>query len=87
MVHFGAKKKNVGIYHNIDIPNLVHFGHPPIETNNLGNLLGCIIANRIEDPNMIWRRTYRDDRIAHTHDVETISEKIANSNHIRNSKI
>ena len=55
---------------SIETPKLVHFGQPPIETDNVGNLLGGIVANRIENSNGIWRRTDRDDRMAHTHDVE-----------------
>ena len=58
----------------IEIPKLVHFGHPPIDTNNIGNLLDGIISTRIENSNGIWRRTDREDRMAHTHDVETISK-------------
>ena len=67
----------------IEIPKLVHFGHSPIETDNVGNLLDGIIATRIENSDGIWRRTARDDRVAHTNDIETISEKIAYCKHIR----
>ena len=31
----------------IEIPKLVHFGRPPIETNNVGNLLYGVVATRI----------------------------------------
>ena len=72
---------------SIDIPNLIHFRHPPIETNDVGNLLNSIVATRIENSDRIWRRTDRDDRMAHTHDIETISEKIAYRKHIRDSEI
>ena len=42
------------------------------------------VTTRIEDPNRIWRRTDRDDRMAHTHDnIETISKNIAYCKHIR----
>ena len=71
----------------IEIPKLVHFGHPPIETENVGNLLIGIVATRIENSDRIWRRTDRDDRMAHRHVIENISKKIAYRNHIRNSKI
>ena len=54
----------------IESPKLVHFGHPPIETNNVGNLLDGIVATIIDNSNGIWRRTYRYNRMAHTHDVE-----------------
>ena len=67
----------------IESPKLVHFGHPPIETENVGNLLDGIIATRIENSDGIRRRTTRDDRMAHRHDIKTISEKIAYRKHIR----
>ena len=66
-----------------EIPKLVHFRHPPMETDNVGNLLDVIVTTRIENSDGIWRRTARDDMIAHTHDIETISEKIAYLKHIR----
>ena len=62
----------------IEPPNLISFGHPPMETDNVGNRLDVIVAIRIENPYRIWRRTARDNRMAHMHgDIETISEKIA----------
>ena len=60
----------------IEHTKLAHFGHPPIETDNVGNLLDGIVATRIENSDGIWRRTARDDRMAHWHDIETISENI-----------
>ena len=72
---------------SIDSPKLVHFGHLPIETKNVGNLLDGIVSTRIENSNAIWRCTDREDRMAHTHVFETIREKIAYRNHIRNSRI
>ena len=72
---------------SIETPNLVYFGHPPMETDNVGHRIDGIVATRIEDPNMIWRPTDRDYRMAHTHDnIETISEKIAYRKHIRDSE-
>ena len=68
---------------SIESPKLIHFGHPPIETENVGNLLDGIVTTRIENSDRIWRRTYRDNSMAHTHDIETISEKIAYRKHIR----
>ena len=63
---------------------LVFFGHPPMETDNVGNLLDGIVTTRTESSDMIWRRTDREDRMAHTHDdIETISKKIAYRKHIR----
>ena len=68
---------------SIESPNLVHFGHPLIETNDVGNLLGGIVDTRIENSDRICRRTDRDNRMAHTHDIETIRERIAYRKHIR----
>ena len=48
---------------SIETPKLIHFGHPPIETENVGNLLDGIVATRIENSNGIWRRMDRDDTI------------------------
>ena len=80
-----SERANLANSFSIDTPKLVHFGHPPIEKKNLGNLLDGIITTRIENSNEIWRRTDRDDRMAHTHDIETISKKIAYRKHIRDS--
>ena len=71
---------------SIDTPKLVHFGHPSIETDNVGNLLDGIVATRIDNLDGICRRTARDDRMAHTHDIETISKNIAYHKHIRDSE-
>ena len=88
-----VKESNSGGWMNlanstiIDTPKLVSFGHPPMETNNVGNRLDGIVTTRVEDPNRIWRRTARDDRMAHTHDdIETISKKMAYRKHIRDSE-
>ena len=68
----------------VEPPKLVSFRHPPMETDNVGNRLYGIVATRIEKPDRIWRRTARDDRMAHTRDnIETISENIAYRKHIR----
>ena len=68
---------------SIKTPKLVHFGHLPIETNDVCNLINGIVTTRIENSDGIWRRTDRDDKMAHTHDIETIREKIAYRKHIR----
>ena len=68
----------------IEPPKLVSFGHPPMETDNVGNRLDGIVANRIEKPYRIWTRTAKYDMMAHTHDdIESISENIAYRKHIR----
>ena len=55
-----------------------------METDNVGNQIDSIIVTRIEDPDRIWRRTARGDRMAHTHDYsETIGKNIAYRKHIR----
>ena len=71
----------------IQTPKLVHFGHPSIETENVCDLLGGIVATRIENYDGIWRLTERDDMMAHAHAIETISEKIAYPKHVRDSEI
>ena len=71
----------------IETPKLVHFGHPPIETENVGNLINGIVATRIENSDSIWSRKARGDRMSHTHDHKIISEKIAHRKHIRDLEI
>ena len=71
----------------IESRKLVNFGYPPIETNNVGNLLDGIVVTRIENYNSVWKRTDRSDRMADTNDVETISETTAYRNHIKDSEI
>ena len=63
---------------SIETLKLGPFGHPPMETDNEGN-----VATRIKNSDRIWRQTTRDDRMAKTHDIETINEKIAYRKHIR----
>ena len=71
----------------IETPKFLHLGHPPIEIENVGNLIDGIVATRIENLDRIWRRTDRDDRMAHAHDdIETISENIAYRKNIRDSE-
>ena len=71
----------------IEPPKLVYFGHPPMDTDNVGNRLDGIVATRIENLDGIWRHTDRDDRMAYTHDdIETISKQIAYRKHIRDSE-
>ena len=68
----------------IDTPKLVSFGHPPMDTDNVGYWIDGIVATRIEDPDKIWRPTDRDNRMAHTHDdIEITNKKIAYRKHIR----
>ena len=78
-----SEQMNLANSLSIETPKLVHFGHPPIETENVGNLLDGIVATRIDNSDRIWRGTDRDDRMAHTHNIETIRENIAYRNRIR----
>ena len=80
-----SEQMNLANSLSIETPKLIHFGQPPIETENVGNLLDGIVATIIENSNGIWRRTEWDDRMAHAHDIDTICKKIAHHNHIRNS--
>ena len=82
-----SERMNLANSLSIEIPKLLYFGHPPIERNNVGYLIDGIVATIIENSNGIWRRTDRDNRMSHTHDIETISEKITYRNHIRNLEI
>ena len=59
-----SKQMNLANSLIIETPKLVSFGHPPMETDNVGHRIDGIVATRIEDPNRIWRSTDRDDRMA-----------------------
>ena len=78
-----SKWMNLANSSSIEIPKLVHFRHPSMETYNVGNLLGGIFTTRIDNSERIWRRMARDYRMAHTHGIETISKNIAYRKHIR----
>ena len=71
----------------IENPKLVSFGHPPMQTDNVGHPIDGIVATRVVDHNSIWRPTERDVSMAPTHEkIETISEKLAYRKHIRYSE-
>ena len=78
-----SERMNLANSSSIESPKLVHFVHPPMETDNVGNLLDGIVATIIENSDGIWRSTAMYNRMAHTHDIETISKKIAYRKHIR----
>ena len=44
-----SEQMNLANSASIEIPKLVHFGHPPVETENVGNLINGISATRIEN--------------------------------------
>ena len=63
---------------SMETPKLVSFGHPPMETDNVGHRIDGIVATIIEYPNRIWMSTDMENRMVRTHgNIETISEKIA----------
>ena len=67
----------------IEPPKLLYFGHPPMETDNIRNRIDGIVDTIIDNSDGIWRRTARDDRMAHTHEnIENISKKIAYRKHM-----
>ena len=75
-----SERVNLANYAIIEPLKLRYFGHTPMETDNVGG----IVATRIEHSGGIWRRTARDNRMAHTYDdIVTISEKITYRKHIR----
>ena len=82
-----SERINLANSSSIESPKLVPFGDPPMDTDNVGNLLDGIVATRIENSDRIWMLTDRDDRMAHTHDVETMREPTAYRNHIKNTEI
>ena len=66
---------------------LVYFKHPPMQTDNVGNPIDSIAANRVMDQDGIRRPTDRDVRMTLTHgDVETMSEKLAYRKLIKDSE-
>ena len=68
-------------------PKIVHFGHPPMETDNVGHRSDGSVATRDVDQDGIWRPTDRDVMTAPTHfDVETIREKLAYRKYIKDSE-
>ena len=71
----------------VQTPKLVCFRHPPMQTDNVGNLIDSIATTRVMDQDGIRRPTYRDVRTAPTHGhVEAISEKLAYRKFIKDSE-
>ena len=67
-------------------PKFKILGHPSIETADIRNL-EYISATRPKNCNGLRRSMDRDDRLGYTHDFETMSERTAYRNHIKNSEI
>ena len=62
----------------IGTTKLVSFGHPPMQTKNVGHPTNGIFSTRVVDQNRIWMPTDRDVWMAPTHDeFEKIREKLA----------
>ena len=53
------ERMNLANSSSIEIPKLVNCGHPPMETDNVGNLLDGIFSTRIENSDGVCRRTAR----------------------------
>ena len=67
-------------------PNFKRLDHTPIETADIRNL-ECISATRPKNCNGLRRSADRDDWLGYTHAFETMSEKTAYRDHIKNSEI
>ena len=71
----------------VQTPKLVSFGHPPMETDNVGHRRDGSVATRVMDQDKILRPTDRDFNMELTHgDIETIREKLAFHKYIRDSE-
>ena len=71
----------------VQTQKLVSFRHPPMQTDNVGNLIDFIAATRVMDQYWIRRPMDRDVRTTPTHgDVETMSEKLAYRKFIKDSE-
>ena len=78
---------NLANYVMVQTPKLVSFRHPPMQTENVGNLIDSIATTRVMDQEGIWRPTDREVRTAPTHgDIETIGEKLTYRKYIKDSK-
>ena len=68
-------------------PKLVSFRHPPMQIDNVGNLIDSIASTRVLDQDRIWRPTYSNIRTTTTHgEIETIIEKLAYHKFIKDSE-
>ena len=71
----------------VQIPKLVSFGHPSMQTDNVGHPIDSITATSVVYQDEIWRPTDRDVNMAPTHgNIETISEKLAYCKYIKDSE-
>ena len=82
-----SERMNLANYLLLQTPKLVHFGHTPMDTDNVGHRSDGSVTTRVVEQDGIWRPTDRDDRMAPAHgDIETISEKIDFRKYIRYSE-
>ena len=57
----------------VQTPKLIHFGHPPMDTYNVGHQSDGSVATRVVDQDWIWRPTDRDVRMSPTYgNIEAI---------------
>ena len=70
----------------VQTPELVSFGHPPIQTDNVSHQSDGSVATRLVDQDRIQKTTDRDITTTPTHgDIETISEKLVYQKYIKDS--
>ena len=78
-----SKRMNLANSLSKKTPKLVSFGHPPMETYNVGHRSNRSVATRVADQDGIWRPTDSEIRMAPTHgEIETISKNIYYRKHI-----
>ena len=71
----------------VQTPKLVSYGHPLMETDNVGRRSDRSVATIVVNQDGIWRPMDRDVRTAPTNgDIETISEKLAYRKYIKDSE-
>ena len=71
---------------SVQIPELVSFRHPPMQTDNAVEQISGGVATRISNKDGIWKPTLSNIETAATHGkIETISEKLAYRKFIEDS--
>ena len=82
-----SKRMNLANSLGNQTPKLVSFRQLPMQTENVGNSIDSITANRVMYRDGIRRPTDRDVRMTPTHvDVETMSEMLAYRKFIKDSE-
>ena len=67
-------------------PKFISLGQPTVETADIQNI-NFATSTRAKSLNWLRRDTERGDRLGYTHYFETMSEKTAYRNHIKNSEL